>query len=79
MSNLKVNGYVCMCLDKLEGIRGDVVRTDDGWRQCDFIQSVDLLRKWTEIFKINQINNLNLAEQMHFKHANAIYKSIAAR
>ena len=37
-----------MCLDKLEGIRGDLVRTDDDWRQWDFPKLVDALRKWTE-------------------------------
>ena len=37
-----------MCLDKLEGIRGDLVRTDDDWRQRDFPKLVDALRKWTE-------------------------------
>ena len=44
----EVNGYVRMCLDKLEGIRGDLVRTDDDWRQWDFPKLVDALRKWTE-------------------------------
>ena len=44
----EVNGYVRMCLNKLEGIRGDLVRTDDDWRQWDFIKLVDALRKWTE-------------------------------
>ncbi|XP_028415664.1 uncharacterized protein LOC114539027 [Dendronephthya gigantea] len=44
----EVNGYVRMTLDKLEGIRGDLVRTDDGWRQWDFVKLVDALRKWTE-------------------------------
>jgi hypothetical protein len=44
----EVNGYVRMCLDKLEGIRGDLVRTDDDWRQWDFIKLVEALRKWTE-------------------------------
>ena len=43
-----VNGYVRMNLYKLEGIRGDLVRTDDDWRQWDFPKLVDALRKWTE-------------------------------
>ena len=37
-----------MNLYKLEGIRGDLVRTDDDWRQWDFPKLVDALRKWTE-------------------------------
>ena len=43
-----VNSYVRMCLDKLEGIRGDLVRTDDDWCQWDFVKFVEALRKWTE-------------------------------
>ena len=44
----EVNGYVRTSLDKLEGIRGDLVRTDDDWREWDFTKFVDALRKWTE-------------------------------
>ena len=43
----EVNGYVRMTLDKLEGIRGDLVRTDDGWQEWKFLQSLEALRKWT--------------------------------
>ena len=35
-------------LDKLEGIRGNLVWTDDDWREWDFPQLVEALRKWTE-------------------------------
>ncbi len=28
----EVNGYVRMTLDKLEGIRGDLIRFDDDWQ-----------------------------------------------
>ncbi|XP_028408199.1 uncharacterized protein LOC114530777 [Dendronephthya gigantea] len=44
----EVNGYARLCLCKLEGIRNDLVRTDDNWRQWDFVQLADALRKWTE-------------------------------
>ena len=44
----EVNGYVRTSLDKLEGIQGDLVRTDDDWREWDFTKFVDALRKWTE-------------------------------
>ena len=43
----EVNGYVRMTLDKLEGIRGDLVRTDDDWQEWKFLQSLEALRKWT--------------------------------
>ncbi|XP_068674565.1 uncharacterized protein [Montipora foliosa] len=44
----EVNGYVRMTIDKLSGIRGDLVRTDDSWREWNFPKLVDELRKWTE-------------------------------
>ena len=43
-----VNGYVRSTLDKLEGVRGNLVRTDDEWQMWDFPQLVKALRKWTE-------------------------------
>ena len=43
----EVNGYVRMTLNKLEGIRGDLVRTDDNWQDWKFPQLVEALRKWT--------------------------------
>ena len=37
MGNLgEVNGYVWMTLNTLEGIRGDLVRTDDQWQEWKF-------------------------------------------
>ena len=44
----EVNGYVRATIDKLEGIRGDLVRTDDKWQQWEFPQLIEALRKWTE-------------------------------
>ena len=29
----EINGYVKMSIDKLQGIRGDLVTTDDNWRE----------------------------------------------
>ena len=43
----EVNGYVRMTLDKLEGIRGDLVRTNDNWQDWDFPHLLEALRKWT--------------------------------
>ena len=43
-----INGYVRTTLDKLEGIRGDLVRTDKDWQEWDFPQLVEALRQWTE-------------------------------
>ena len=44
----EICGYVRMTTDKLEGIRGDLVRTDDDWQEWEFPQLVLALRKWTE-------------------------------
>lgn len=44
----EVNGYVRMCIDKLEGIRGDLVRNDDNWQAWNFPKFVYALQKWAE-------------------------------
>ena len=44
----EINGYVRMSIDKLEGIRSDLVRTDDNWKEWDFPLFVEALRKWTD-------------------------------
>ena len=44
----EISGYVRMSVDKLQGIRGDLVRTDDNWRKWGFPKFVEVLRKWTE-------------------------------
>ena len=48
MNKLKeINGYVRLTLDKLPGIRADLVRIDEDWQEWTFPQLVDALRKWT--------------------------------
>ena len=42
----QVNGNVPMTLDKLPGIRGDLVRTDDSWESWDFVKLCEALRLW---------------------------------
>ena len=41
-----VNGNVSMTLEKLSGIRGDLVRTDASWESWDFVKLVDSLHQW---------------------------------
>ena len=41
----EVNGYTRMTLDKLEGIRGDLVRLDDDGEDWDFPKLVNALQK----------------------------------
>ena len=42
-----VNGYVPMTLDKLQAIRGDLVRTDPDWEEWDFVKLSEALRLWS--------------------------------
>lgn len=43
----QVNGNVSMTLDKLPGIRGDLVRTDNEWESWDFVKLCEALHLWT--------------------------------
>ena len=43
----EMNGYVRVTLDKLQGIRADLVRNDDNWQDWKFQQLVEALEKWT--------------------------------
>ena len=42
------NGYVSLTLDKLPGIRADLVRLDDDWHEWKFFHFLEALRKWCE-------------------------------
>ena len=44
----EIDGYVRMILDRLPGIRSDLVRMDDKWQEWRFPDLVESLRKWTE-------------------------------
>ena len=44
----EIKGYVRNTLDKLPGIRADLVRLDDSWQDWGFCELVETLRKWTE-------------------------------
>ena len=50
----EINGLTRATLDKLEGIRADLVRTDDSWQEWGFPQLVNALRRWTERNPISQ-------------------------
>ena len=43
-----VNGYVRTSLEKLPGIRADLVSLDDDWQEWGFPQLLEALRKWCE-------------------------------
>ena len=46
MGKQEVKGYVRHVLDKVPGIRVDLVRLDDNWQEWRFSQLVKALRKW---------------------------------
>jgi hypothetical protein len=41
----EASGYVRMTNEKLEGIRNDLVRTDDDWQEWKFPELIEALRK----------------------------------
>ena len=43
----QVNGNVALTIDKLSGIRGDLVRNDENWQTWDFLKLCDALKLWT--------------------------------
>ena len=44
----EINGNVSMTLEKLSGIRGDLVRTDPDWESWSFGQLSEALRQWVK-------------------------------
>ena len=50
-----INGYVRVTLDKLPGIRADLVRLDEDWQNWGFPQMIEALRKWCDR---NPVHNL---------------------
>ena len=59
----EVSGYVRMTLDKLDGIRSDLVRTDDDWQNWKFPELIEALRKWTERNPLKRDQELDRSNQ----------------
>ena len=64
-----INGYVRVTLDKLPGIRADLVRLDDEWQEWGFPQMLEALRKWCDR------NPLPSSEQPILKVRDKLYNS----
>ena len=64
-----INGYVRVTLDKLPGIRADLVRLDDEWQEWGFPQVLEALRKWCDR------NPLPSSEQPILKVRDKLYNS----
>ena len=63
----EVNGYVRATIDKLEGIRGDLVRMDDDWQEWKFPHLVEALRKWTERNPVKNQSEKEKPPQLPYK------------
>jgi hypothetical protein len=68
-----VSGYVRMTIDKLEGIRNDLVRTDDDWQEWKFPELIEALRKWTVRNPVKQ------EDSNSDKHSHGRLKNFQAR
>ena len=71
-----INGYVSATIDRLSGIRSDLVRLDDTWQEWGFQELVTALRRWTERNPVTatKLNN-QIKREKSFK-TNQVYSSI---
>ena len=44
----EIGGFVRVTLDKLPGVRADLVRLDDNWQESGFRELIESLRKWCD-------------------------------
>ena len=57
----EINGYVRLLINRLPGIRSELVINDDNWQEWDFPRFVEALRKCTERNPVTQKDDhLNL-------------------
>ena len=42
-----INGFVRHTLDKLSGIKPELVRSDDDWQEWTYVELVEALKRWT--------------------------------
>ena len=73
----EINGYVILTLDKLQGIRADLVRTDDDLQDWKFSQLVEALENWT-CRNPKPLNHKPLSEDNRanrYRNPNKIYQA----
>ena len=72
MGKLKeIKGNVAMTLDKLAGIRRDLVRTDPEWEDWDYIKLTEALKLWT---RPNPIDN-SARNDNRKRHREKVFKT----
>ena len=69
----KINGYVRITLDKLQGIPADLVRNDGNWQDWKFWQLIEALEKWTVR------NPIPLSDKRNPEKSNGYSKSYQAK
>ena len=65
----EVSGNVKVVLDKLKGIKADLVRGQDGWQEWDFSQLLQAIRHWKEINPVTgESENTSTPNRKNEKH-----------
>ena len=54
-----VTGNVRAVLEKLKGIKADLVRGQDGWQEWHFAQLIQALKRWREIYPVEDSESSN--------------------
>ena len=77
----EINGYVRFMLDKLRGIRADLVRRDDNWENWGFNELIEAIRKWTERNLIDRLerSHRTFKEQHRREHIMQAYQNMKTR
>ena len=71
----EVNGNVAFTMDKLSGIRGDLVRHDDNWQSWDLLKlcdACDALKSWT---RRNPLDSTEAPPQKRDRSPSRVYNA----
>ena len=73
----EINGYVRVTLDKLPGIRADLLCLDDNWHDWAFPQIMEALRKWCERNPLHSSDQSNKSRARFFNSRQEDYRDHA--
>lgn len=74
----EISRYKRMSINKIQGIRSDLVRTDDNWREWDFPKFLEALRKWRErnpIAAVHELTKCRLMGKSHPFHGDRMFQA----
>ena len=71
----QVAGNVSMTLDKLPGIRGDLVRTDPDWESWDFVKLTEALRQWVRRNPVDKAADREREENNRKRERNRLFQA----